>query len=56
MAYSVFCKILGSYPVFCFVKEKMEDPKLYPDSFITCLGYNKSECIFFRNKIMLKIK
>ena len=22
MAYSVFCKILGSYPVFCFVKEK----------------------------------
>ena len=30
--------------------------KLYSDSFITCLGYNKSKSIFFRNKIMLKIK
>ena len=31
-------------------------PKLYPDSFITCLGYNKSKSIFFWNKIRLKIK
>ena len=22
MAYSIFCKILDSYPVFCYVKEK----------------------------------
>ena len=22
MAYSVFCKILDNYPVFCYVKEK----------------------------------
>ena len=22
MAYSVFCKIVDSYPVFCYVKEK----------------------------------
>ena len=31
-------------------------PKLYFDGFITCFGYNKNKCIFFRNKIMLKIK
>ena len=22
MAYSIFCKIVDSYPVFCYVKEK----------------------------------
>ena len=31
-------------------------PQSIPDSFITCFGYNKSKCIFFRNKIMLIIK
>ena len=31
-------------------------PQIYLDSFITCIGYNKSKCIFFRNKIMLKNK
>ena len=24
-------------------------PKLYPISFITCLGYNKSKCVFLQN-------
>ena len=31
-------------------------PQIITWSFITCFGYNKSKCIFFRNKIMLKIK
>ena len=29
-------------------------PKLYPNSFITCLGYNKSKSIFIQNKIKIK--
>ena len=29
-------------------------PNYTVDSFISCLGYNKSKYIFFRNKIMLK--
>ena len=31
-------------------------PKLYPNGLITCLGYNKSNSIFVRNKIKIKTK
>ena len=36
--------------------ESCNIPKLYHNSFITCLGYNKSNNMFFRNKIKIKTK
>ena len=37
-------------------EDNLQHPKLYPNSFITCLGYNKSNSMFFRNKIKIKTK
>ena len=36
------------------LEDMLQHPKLYPNGFITCLGYNKRNSIFFRNKIKIK--
>ena len=35
---------------------ELQHPKLYHNGLITCLGYNKSNSIFVRNKIKIKTK